>query len=102
MNRPPARGQLACRSRKTRALSPLQFAIASVVSAFYFLRSLDSDILGTSRNLKIFYYYCKFCHQRLWAHRKQRSSRQVTTQRQTRTRDQASYHHPTPGSFDEM
>jgi len=24
----------------------LQFAIASFVSAFYFLRSLDSDILG--------------------------------------------------------
>jgi hypothetical protein len=45
-----ARDQLDGRSQSgstTKKAAPLlQFAIASVVSAFYFLPSLDSDILG--------------------------------------------------------
>jgi hypothetical protein len=39
-------GRRQAGSRTKKAASLLHFAIASAVSAFYFLRSLDSDILG--------------------------------------------------------
>src|SRR5207248_7258358 len=102
MDQSVARSQVERKTAKTAPPPRLQFAIASVVSAFYFLRSLDSDILGESRNLSIFYYYGKLRYQRLRAHRTQRSSRHVTERRQTRSRDQRSYRYPHARAFTEM
>jgi len=44
-----ARSQVEGKTAKTAPPPQFYFAIASVVSAFYFLRSLDSDILGNRK-----------------------------------------------------